>query len=520
MVNAVADHREEDHQAQHQQRARHEGVQPPLEQRQAPVQPGWQPDAARDGPPQQAGDRPAENAGDQHLCRRPEHRQQHVARPGDDNDKEACEIEQHGHVPEPQQAPESALAPRAILFAVLRTVLLGEQPGRDRAPVPDDRCRQHAQCDQQQQRRDAAPGMGSELVIDDRHDQQLAIADQADDDVEHPPDPARATVRQLYRPELADHRRQHAADRHLDRLDRQKGVEVEALPDADLADLAEDQHRQSVSGSPGDEDDRGVDHHPGDDDQAGAEDAHRLRLLSHPAKDRPGDGAEDQEEADRRGDHQREVDQRPDEKIGVDRAEAGEDGRRALQPIPERQRPGGDQLGERLRLLRDPAAQGQLGDARRLRDHPRAGLRVRRRPGRPGEPLELGDQRLARRVVAQQLGDCRGLRWRQLRRRRRLGLLGRRAELRQDRLCRACNWCEHQRQEDERDREMPDRQRGRHAQPSSAASVRGPVYPADPVAATAGPPAIDRSGSGRAEAPGLGQPGAFRARPAPAMLGP
>jgi hypothetical protein len=191
-------------------------------------------------------------------------------------------------------------------------------------PVPhdgraQDRCRQQAH-----DRREAASGRERGVGVDDRHEEEQPIAEDADACVQDAVEPLRARVRHRQRPQVAGAGRDDEADRDLDHLDREEGVEIERLPDRDFAERACRRCRDHVADCPGERHDGRVDEPRGEEDQPARHRAGHAMPSPHAAVEDPGEPAQHHEGETGGGDDEQKILDGSKQQAELARAEAVE----------------------------------------------------------------------------------------------------------------------------------------------------------------------------------------------------
>jgi hypothetical protein len=274
-----------------------------------------------------------------------------------------------------------------------RLAPLRDQPVRDAGAVAHHGDRHDQHREDGHQRRQASPRHDRRVRRRDRDEQELAVAEDADRPVEHPVEPARAVVRYRERPQVPRVRRHDETNDDLDHFYRQEGVEIQRLPDRQVAEGPRRRRRHDVAERPRKDDDPGVDKTRGKEDDPPGDKPGLTVPRAHPAVDDPRARPEHEERGDCRRDDKNEVLDGAEEHPDFPQAKPVEPGGRLPQRLPAADDTCGDPLRRALRRGGDAAG------GRDLRHHRRVGrLRLRR-----GVPLQFGDQRLPRGVVTENL---------------------------------------------------------------------------------------------------------------------
>ena len=243
----------------------------------------------------------------------------------------------------------------------------------------------------------------------------------------------------------------------------------------------------------------------------GAEYAERLRRASHPAIETHGEEAQHEEKAGRHRDHQGEVDERTEDEVEIDRAEAGKNAACGAKLLPE----GDGALGEHVRDRLASAAAAFL-PSRLLYGGGGCAAPVGAAAPPAALPARLEASRSSSTISASRAAGsrsrsaiacvCSGVSFDRRRAHRAWRLAAAAAGSSVD-----CDQpgmgASNSASENERDRDVPDSHRNCHARPFLVVPP-APIYPA-------GPPAATRP---RRPDPGLGQPGAFHDGPLMTML--
>ena len=278
---------------------------------------------------------------------------------------------------------------------------LRARSARDVAAILKDDQDRHDERRDHDQHGQAAPHGETDRRVHDRHDEQDAVAEQA----HQPRGPeipvGGGLVAHRRKPQPPKIGREDRSQQNLGDLDQQEGIEKQALAEIHPAGLAEGQ-REGVAPRPGDQDDQRVDHAGADQPGELRDPAAAIGARRHRPEDPPAERAQPRKQRQRHHHHERER------------------RRRALQLVPVdllggRHRP--DHVAQRTcHIAREPRralgdATGLLGDLARER-HARLGFGLGF--GAVGHLLgrgeQLADQRRARRVVLQDLGEgARGI---------------------------------------------------------------------------------------------------------------
>ena len=218
--------------------------------------------------------------------------------------------------------------------------------------------------------------MGNALIEDRRHE-QLAVAEDSDDPGEPVVEEPRRPVADIDEPEVASRRRKDDPQKHLEELDQEERVQIERLPDADDAELPEEEQRDQIAGGPGQRNDRRVDRGGHDDEKGPPKESGLLGIAADAPEEPHGEPAQDEVDEIGRGDGERDVADGDSEHMHLVGPERRQAGRRQGQLADEC-------LRRTRRALRDGLR--ELGDlALRPRRCPRSaspGPTSRRRPAR------------------------------------------------------------------------------------------------------------------------------------------
>ncbi len=273
---------------------------------------------------------------------------------------------------------------------------LAQEPFGHGLAVADHEEGHEEHADHRDQRRDAAACGARGAFLDDRHDQELPVAQKRDAEAHRGREIARRTVTQRDDPQIARRGRQDEPHGGAQEFDREEGVEIERLAQADLSGAADHRDGQHIADGPGAHHDQHVEGERPDIEQDALHDPGGARPLPHAAvggNDRPAQQVEDR----RRGhDQQQKLDQRIAEHAQIEPREPREQLGRGLERIPEAPDTGRNRLRRLLGEEGRRPAEGE--DLVGGRTH--CG---RRRLTRGGDTFQFGDELRPRLIVAQEV---------------------------------------------------------------------------------------------------------------------